>query len=181
MAILTLLMFLLLGASYFTKRERTAKCQEMKEWEKLHREKKEDQRAKEEALNAIGKAGQWPRPECGSWCRGKVDRGPLPWSKWWRKSREDMELWRLNGSGAIMSRILSCAFVGLSSAIFAVLRDGSSCLFLIIFQMNSKQTSVSSAFSLELFVSSLKEIFWSLAHLFPVLPFRLEEICLPGW
>lgn len=32
----------------------------MKEWEKLHREKDENQRAKEEALKARGKAGQWP-------------------------------------------------------------------------------------------------------------------------
>ncbi|XP_044773165.1 butyrophilin-like protein 1 [Neomonachus schauinslandi] len=52
MGILTLLMLLLLGTAYYAKREHTAKCQEMQEWEKLHREKEEDQWAKEEALKA---------------------------------------------------------------------------------------------------------------------------------
>nr|XP_035964065.1 butyrophilin-like protein 1 isoform X1 [Halichoerus grypus] len=52
MGILTLLMLLLLGTAYYTKREHTAKCQEMQEWEKLHKEKEEDQWAKEEALKA---------------------------------------------------------------------------------------------------------------------------------
>ncbi|XP_027976394.1 butyrophilin-like protein 1 [Eumetopias jubatus] len=52
MGILTLMMLLLLGTAYYTKREHTAKCQEMQEWEKLHREKEEDQWAKEEALKA---------------------------------------------------------------------------------------------------------------------------------
>ena len=92
-----------------------------------------------------------------------------------------MELWRLHGSGAVTSRILTCAFVGLSGAIFGVLRDGGSCSFLTFFQKNSKQISVSSAFSLKVSVSSLKETFWFLAHLVPVLPFRLEEFCLPDW
>ncbi|VCW78753.1 unnamed protein product, partial [Gulo gulo] len=43
MVILTLLIFLLFGTACYTKTEQTAKFQEMKEWEKLHREKEEDQ------------------------------------------------------------------------------------------------------------------------------------------
>uniref|UniRef100_A0A452TYX2 Butyrophilin subfamily 1 member A1-like n=1 Tax=Ursus maritimus TaxID=29073 RepID=A0A452TYX2_URSMA len=62
MVILTLLMLLLLGTAYYTKREHTAKCREVQEWMKLHREKEDDQQAKEEALKTRGKAGQWPRP-----------------------------------------------------------------------------------------------------------------------
>uniref|UniRef100_A0A452QDI8 Butyrophilin subfamily 1 member A1 n=1 Tax=Ursus americanus TaxID=9643 RepID=A0A452QDI8_URSAM len=62
MVILTLLMLLLLGTAYYTKREHTAKCREVQEWMKLHREKEEDQQAKVEALKTRGKAGQWPRP-----------------------------------------------------------------------------------------------------------------------
>ncbi|XP_048071254.2 butyrophilin subfamily 1 member A1-like [Ursus arctos] len=50
MVILTLLMLLLLGTAYYTKREHTAKCREVQEWMKLHREKEDDQQAKEEAL-----------------------------------------------------------------------------------------------------------------------------------
>ncbi|XP_045651521.1 butyrophilin subfamily 1 member A1-like isoform X2 [Ursus americanus] len=50
MVILTLLMLLLLGTAYYTKREHTAKCREVQEWMKLHREKEEDQQAKVEAL-----------------------------------------------------------------------------------------------------------------------------------
>uniref|UniRef100_A0A452RMG7 Butyrophilin subfamily 1 member A1 n=1 Tax=Ursus americanus TaxID=9643 RepID=A0A452RMG7_URSAM len=50
MVILTLLMLSLLGTAYYTKREHTAKCREVQEWKKLHREKEEDQQAKEEAL-----------------------------------------------------------------------------------------------------------------------------------
>ncbi|XP_012906336.2 butyrophilin-like protein 1 isoform X6 [Mustela putorius furo] len=52
MVILTVLMLLLLGAVFYIMREHTAKLQEMQEWEKLHRDKKEDQRIKEEALKA---------------------------------------------------------------------------------------------------------------------------------
>ncbi|XP_044921055.1 butyrophilin subfamily 3 member A3 isoform X2 [Mustela putorius furo] len=52
MVILTVLMLLLLGAVFYIMREHTTKLQEMQEWEKLHREKEEDQRIKEEALKA---------------------------------------------------------------------------------------------------------------------------------
>lgn len=79
MGILTLLMLLLLGTAYYTKREHTAKCQEMQEWEKLHREKEEDQWAKEEALKARGKAGQWPRPvSVAAGAEEKWTEGPCP-------------------------------------------------------------------------------------------------------
>ena len=61
LVILTLLTLLLLGAAFYIKREHTAKCREMQEWKKLHREKEEDQRAKVEALKTRGEAGQWPR------------------------------------------------------------------------------------------------------------------------
>ncbi|XP_045860375.1 butyrophilin-like protein 1 isoform X2 [Meles meles] len=50
--ILTVLMLLLLGAVFYIMREHTAKLQEMQEWEKLHRDKEEDQQIKEEALKA---------------------------------------------------------------------------------------------------------------------------------
>uniref|UniRef100_A0A7N5JBW8 Butyrophilin subfamily 1 member A1 n=1 Tax=Ailuropoda melanoleuca TaxID=9646 RepID=A0A7N5JBW8_AILME len=50
LVILTLLTLLLLGAAFYIKREHTAKCREMQEWKKLHRDKEEDQRTKEEAL-----------------------------------------------------------------------------------------------------------------------------------
>ncbi|XP_044930580.1 butyrophilin-like protein 1 isoform X1 [Mustela putorius furo] len=52
MVILTALMILHLGAVFYIMREHTAKLQEMQEWEKLHRDKEEDQQIKEEALNA---------------------------------------------------------------------------------------------------------------------------------
>lgn len=55
MVILTVLMLLLLGDVFYIMREHTAKLQEMQEWEKLHREKEEDQRIKEEALKARDK------------------------------------------------------------------------------------------------------------------------------
>ncbi|XP_032196639.1 butyrophilin subfamily 1 member A1-like [Mustela erminea] len=54
MVILTVLMLLLLGAVFYIMREHTAKHQAMQELEKLHREKEEDQRIKEEALKARG-------------------------------------------------------------------------------------------------------------------------------
>lgn len=69
--------------------------------------------------------------------------------------RGQLELWSLDGTGPITSRILRCAFVGLPGAIFAILRDGTSCLFFTLFQMNSKKISVSSAFPPELSVSPL--------------------------
>uniref|UniRef100_A0A8C7A885 Butyrophilin subfamily 1 member A1 n=1 Tax=Neovison vison TaxID=452646 RepID=A0A8C7A885_NEOVI len=52
MVTLTVLMLLLLGAVFYIMGEQTAKHQEMQELEKLHREKEEDQRIKEEALKA---------------------------------------------------------------------------------------------------------------------------------
>ncbi|XP_047591224.1 butyrophilin-like protein 1 [Lutra lutra] len=52
MVILTVLMLLLLGAVFYITREHTARLKEMQEWEKLHREKEEDQQIKEEALKA---------------------------------------------------------------------------------------------------------------------------------
>ncbi|XP_045651523.1 butyrophilin subfamily 1 member A1-like isoform X1 [Ursus americanus] len=50
LVILTVLTLLLLGAAFYIKREHTTKCREMQEWEKLHREKEEDQQTKKEAL-----------------------------------------------------------------------------------------------------------------------------------
>ncbi|XP_030886999.1 butyrophilin-like protein 1 [Leptonychotes weddellii] len=61
MVILTVLMFLLLGAAFYIMREHTAKHREIQEWEKLQRDKEENQLTKEEALKARGNAGQ------GSW------------------------------------------------------------------------------------------------------------------
>uniref|UniRef100_A0A452TYU5 Butyrophilin-like protein 1 n=1 Tax=Ursus maritimus TaxID=29073 RepID=A0A452TYU5_URSMA len=61
LVILTVLTLLLLGAAFYIKREHTTKCREMQEWEKLHREKEEDQQTKKEALKGRGKAGQRPR------------------------------------------------------------------------------------------------------------------------
>ncbi|KAF3815175.1 hypothetical protein GH733_016557, partial [Mirounga leonina] len=52
MVILTVLMFLLLGAAFYIMREHTAKHREIQEWEKLQRDKEEDQLTKEEALKA---------------------------------------------------------------------------------------------------------------------------------
>ncbi|XP_032705583.1 LOW QUALITY PROTEIN: butyrophilin-like protein 1 [Lontra canadensis] len=52
MVILTVLMLPLLGAALYIMREHTAKLQETQEWEKLHRDKEEDQQIKEEALKA---------------------------------------------------------------------------------------------------------------------------------
>lgn len=58
MVSLTVLVLLLLGAGYCTKRERSAKFQEMQKQDDLHQAKKEDCQTKEEALKAIGEAGQ---------------------------------------------------------------------------------------------------------------------------
>ncbi|XP_021552883.1 butyrophilin-like protein 1 [Neomonachus schauinslandi] len=52
MVILTVLMFLLLGAAFYIMRGHTAKHREIQEWEKLQRDKEEDQLTKEEALKA---------------------------------------------------------------------------------------------------------------------------------
>ncbi|XP_039075551.1 butyrophilin-like protein 1 [Hyaena hyaena] len=49
---LMVLMLALIGAAYYIKREHTAKRQAQQEWERLHREKEEDRRTKEEALKA---------------------------------------------------------------------------------------------------------------------------------
>uniref|UniRef100_A0A452TZ61 Butyrophilin-like protein 1 n=1 Tax=Ursus maritimus TaxID=29073 RepID=A0A452TZ61_URSMA len=58
LVILTVLTLLLLGAAFYIKREHTTKCREMQEWEKLHREKEEDQQTKKEALKGRGKSPQ---------------------------------------------------------------------------------------------------------------------------
>uniref|UniRef100_A0A8C9JI51 Butyrophilin-like protein 1 n=1 Tax=Panthera tigris altaica TaxID=74533 RepID=A0A8C9JI51_PANTA len=58
---LVVLMLSLLGAAYYIKTEHTVKRQEMQEWERLHRDKEEARRTKEEALKARGKAAQEPR------------------------------------------------------------------------------------------------------------------------
>ncbi|CAK7309666.1 Butyrophilin-like protein 1 [Vulpes lagopus] len=50
MVTLTVLTLLIFGAAYYTKREHTAKQQERQEWEKLHRDKEEDQQTKEKVL-----------------------------------------------------------------------------------------------------------------------------------
>uniref|UniRef100_A0A673THD0 Butyrophilin subfamily 1 member A1 n=1 Tax=Suricata suricatta TaxID=37032 RepID=A0A673THD0_SURSU len=49
---LMVLMLPLIGATYYTKREHTAKRQAQQEWETLHRDKEEDRRTKDEALKA---------------------------------------------------------------------------------------------------------------------------------
>ncbi|XP_058589441.1 butyrophilin subfamily 1 member A1-like isoform X2 [Neofelis nebulosa] len=51
---LVVLMLSLLGAAYYIKTEHTVKRQEMQEWERLHRDKEEARRTKEEALKARG-------------------------------------------------------------------------------------------------------------------------------
>ncbi|XP_053078960.1 butyrophilin-like protein 1 isoform X2 [Acinonyx jubatus] len=52
---LVVLMLSLLGAAYYIKTEHTVKRQEMQEWERLHRDKEEARRTKEEALKARGR------------------------------------------------------------------------------------------------------------------------------
>ncbi|XP_072584419.1 butyrophilin subfamily 3 member A2-like isoform X5 [Vulpes vulpes] len=54
MVTLTVLTLLIFGAAYYTKREHTAKQQERQEWEKLHRDKEEDQQTKEKVLKDRG-------------------------------------------------------------------------------------------------------------------------------
>ncbi|XP_055983953.1 butyrophilin-like protein 1 [Sorex fumeus] len=50
----TLLTFLVLGAAYYTWRERSIKVQERQKQEKLHQDRKEDEQAKQASLKAIG-------------------------------------------------------------------------------------------------------------------------------
>ncbi|XP_057161004.1 butyrophilin-like protein 1 [Ursus arctos] len=78
LVILTVLTLLLLGAAFYIKREHTTKCREMQEWEKLHREKEEDQQTKKEALKGRGKAGQRPRQaSVAAGAEDKLTAGPL--------------------------------------------------------------------------------------------------------
>ncbi|XP_038531191.1 butyrophilin-like protein 1 isoform X11 [Canis lupus familiaris] len=90
MVTLTVLTLLIFGAAYYTKREHTAKQQERQEREKLHRDKEEDQQTKEKVLKDRGKAGQGSRPvSVAAGAEDEPTAGPLAWSKWLRRSRED--------------------------------------------------------------------------------------------
>ena len=59
--ILTVLVILLLGAGYYTKREHSLKVQEMRKKETLCQAREEDGQTKEEVLKDAGKAGQGSR------------------------------------------------------------------------------------------------------------------------
>ncbi|XP_004417440.1 PREDICTED: butyrophilin-like protein 1-like [Odobenus rosmarus divergens] len=90
MVILTVLMLLLLGAAFYIKREHTAKHREIQEWEKLRRDKVEDQLTKEEALKARGKRRTGAMVgQCGSWCGGQADSSALGLEQVAEEDQED--------------------------------------------------------------------------------------------
>lgn len=65
---LTVLVILLLGAGYYTKREHSIKVREMGEKEALCQAREQDCQTKEEVLKDAGKAGWVKAGGCGGWC-----------------------------------------------------------------------------------------------------------------
>ncbi|XP_023581526.1 butyrophilin subfamily 1 member A1-like [Trichechus manatus latirostris] len=172
---LIILCLLILGAGYFLKKEHSAKVQALQKQETLQQAQEEDRQKTEEAQKARGKAGEgrgWVRAELV--LRGKADSrsralgcslqedpGPLPRAGGSGDAERAAWLWRLGWVWRenFLHHIegLFVGFPGTPS--FPFLRDGNSCLFYFIlfslFQMNSRQSWVSSSLPPELSVSRL--------------------------